>query len=108
MLSDSESASEQDPYEGTHTDSDEDYLPENEGPNRLIITSSSDEESVVNDHPTAEIEHQTASNVPQIGKKRLVRRALWKRTIQKTKRVQGEPFVNTYSWYRKTRTTNRQ
>lgn len=87
MSSDCESASERDPYEGTHTDSDEDYLPENEQPNRLMITSSADEESIVNDH-------QTASNVPQIGKKRLVRRALWKRTIQKTKRVQGEPYVN--------------
>lgn len=103
MSTDSESASEHNPYEGTHTDSDEDYLPGNEEPNRRfhpLITSSSGEDSVdsldeiVNDHQPADNEHQTASNTPQKGRKRLVRKALWKRTIQKSKRVQGEPYVN--------------
>lgn len=96
MSSDSESVSEHDPYEGTHTDSDEDYLPANEERNltfHSLINSSSDED-FLNPLDQGENGHQTASNTPQIGKKKLVRRALWKRTIQKTKRVKGEPYVN--------------
>lgn len=98
MASDSEGSSEHDPYEGTHTDSDEDYVPANEEVRNLTIiqppiNSSSDEESL-NSVDEVENEQQTASNTPQSGKKKLVRKALWKRNIQKTKRVKGEPYVN--------------
>jgi hypothetical protein len=84
MSSDSESASEHDPYEGTNSDSDKDYSPANERPNlqfQLPINSSSEEDL---NHTLNEVEN---------GKKN-VWRCLWKRTIQKSKRVKGEPYVN--------------
>lgn len=58
--------SDDDPFGGTHTDSDEDYMPDTKKPKPKI-------------HP---------------GKKRLVRKTSWKRNIQKARRTKGEPYIN--------------
>lgn len=100
MLSDSESAS--DPYEGTNSDRDEDYLPPQEQPNLRFqlegISSDEDPINLLDEDPInpdeVENRYQTASNTPQTGKKKLLRKALWRRNIQKNKRVKGEPYVN--------------
>lgn len=88
MSTDSESVSDHDPYEGTHTDSDEDYLP------HIDREHNPRNDNSPNSSGEVEREHQSASDTPQTGKKRLTRRALWKRTIQKNKRIKGVPYVN--------------
>lgn len=95
MLSDSEDVSESELYGSTHMDSGDDFLPESENSNlktrRLSSSSSDDVGDTIEDVQSPE----AAADVPQSGRKKLVRKALWKRNIQKTKRTKGLPYVNT-------------
>lgn len=98
-MSDSDSVSAEDPFAGNHTDSDEEYTPENEVPNRhnlnirnlaRISTDSSDSE--VEAPSTA---NTKLSETPHKGKKRLQRRNMWTRNIRKQSRIHGDEYVGT-------------
>ncbi|KAL1489107.1 hypothetical protein ABEB36_014051 [Hypothenemus hampei] len=94
-----------DPYEGHYTDSDEDYLPNNEKSNlkrNFISQYFSDESSIGSAEEVDLIEDQgeASTSTLQCGKKRLVRKSVWKRNVQKEKRLKGEPYVNVAGLYK--------
>ncbi|CAH1107722.1 unnamed protein product [Psylliodes chrysocephalus] len=109
MLSDSES--EDDPFGGTGTDSDEDYV----GLITNITLTSKDHfqqtrlqmilmrkfkalELTLSCCKTSEDGSDQIpgilENTPQRGKKGLVRKQSWKRNIQKARRTKGKPYIN--------------
>lgn len=82
-MSSSESEIQDDPFAGTHTDSDEDFLP-----------SSANEDSENSAYLEENTENEHNLKVHK-GKKRTRREKLWKRNIRKMKRVHGEEYFNT-------------
>lgn len=96
-MSDSESSID-DPFSGTHTDTDKDFVPENRRGvpnlnNTELFESSSD-----SDPPQAENytnEQPGTSHGKQVGRKRLQRKSLWSRNIRKEKKTQGKSYTNT-------------
>lgn len=98
-MSDSDISIE-DPYDGTHTDSDEDYIPENEENVRPNLNSdrfqsSSDTDTSQENENYDEAQPGTSAATPQVGKKRLQRQSLWKRNIRKVKKTLGKSYTNT-------------
>lgn len=98
-MSDSE-ISIDDPFSGTHTDSDEDFIPEtkkNARPNlnTELSESSSDKDMSQENESYVKEQPGTSRETPQVGKKRLQRKCLWKRNIRKVKRVKGKSYTNT-------------
>lgn len=88
-----------DPFCGTHTDSDEDYIPENTenirpNLNTGLSENSSDTDTYQNNENYDEAQPGTSSATPHIGKKRLHRKSLWPRNIRKVKRTLGKSYTN--------------
>lgn len=95
-------SSSDDPFGGTHTDSDEDYAPtrtktRNQQHNLTLFNSSSSEFSEDEAEDLAGISNEPgpSQRTPQPGKKRLQRKVLWKKNIRKLKRAEGKSYVNT-------------
>nr|CAH7730577.1 unnamed protein product [Callosobruchus chinensis] len=85
-----------DPFGGTHTDSDEDYTPimtSNRKSNLKYTFSESSSESA-GDSVEGTNEPEASQSAPQLGRKRLQRKALWKRNIRKLKRTEGISYLN--------------
>nr|CAH7753680.1 unnamed protein product [Callosobruchus chinensis] len=85
-----------DPFGGTHTDSDEDYTPimtSNRKSNLKYTFSESSSESA-GDSVEGTNEPEASQSAPQLGRKRLQRKALWKRNIRKLKRTEGKSYLN--------------
>ena len=80
------SDTDDDPFMGTHSDTDEDYLPDQGNHNLQEAGTSSDSDKENAEPPTNQTQH---------GKKRLVHKSSWKRNMQKMKRTKGESYVNT-------------
>lgn len=76
------SESEDDPFAGTHTDSDSDFVP-SEGENNLQIPKNS-----------TESDSEPANLKLMGGKKRVRKEKLWKRNERKAKRVAGVEYIN--------------
>lgn len=100
MLSEGESELEE-PFEGTHTSSDEDYNPENEKnrkPNLQTRAFVENEMSSASEgsEPVVTAEPGTSyGNISQKGKKRVRHTQLWARNVRKDCRTKGKVYINT-------------
>lgn len=98
-------SSSDDPYGGTHTDSDEDYIPTrtkttNHKLNLTFLEILSSESAQEEPEHLAETSNEPgvpgpSHRTPQTGKKRLQRKVLWKKNVRKLKRTEGKIYVNT-------------
>lgn len=91
-------SSSDDPYSGTHTDSDEDYTPtRTKTTNRRFNLTLDNDYSSESADDLAETPNEPgpSQRTPQTGKKRLQRKVLWKKNVRKLKRTEGKCYVNT-------------
>lgn len=88
-------SSRENSFGGTHTDTDEDYVPSsnNYHVSDTLLSHSESNEEIAGASNVAE--PGPSHTVPQTGRKRLERKLLWKRNIRKSLRTKGKSYINT-------------